>query len=380
MYSLRTYGDMIADAARFEAYARAIEATVRPGDAVCEIGSGPGLFSILACRAGARRVFAIESEDIAGTARRIIAANGLSDRIEVIQKDSRGTELPERANLIFSDVRGALPLHGRSIETLRDARQRFLAPGGVMIPRRDVLQAGILRLDEYYSSITRPWMENGRALKLEIPRQMILNSTHVIAAPGDSLLTNVQRLAVVDYLADPPPHVEAHLIFRPVKSGVAHGIGIWFETELYRDIGFSTGPGSPVTIYGQVFLPWLAAVALEEGQEIHVELRALLVGEEYIWRWQTEIMRPNCSETMRFDQSTFAGANLSSHSLRRHATDFVPVLDERGRAEKFLLDAMNGRQSLEGIAETASHKFPKVFSNASDAFERVAHLARRFSR
>src|SRR5258708_34937911 len=63
MYSLREFGKMIADAGRFDAYAKAIAAAVGPGDTVAEIGCGPGGFWLLACRAGARRVCAIEADD-----------------------------------------------------------------------------------------------------------------------------------------------------------------------------------------------------------------------------------------------------------------------------------------------------------------------------
>ncbi|MGB7728916.1 MAG: methyltransferase domain-containing protein, partial [Candidatus Acidiferrum sp.] len=83
---------MIADAGRFNAYANAIARAVRPGDTVAEIGCGPGVFSLLACRAGARRVFAIESESCIQFARELAAANGFTDRIEFFQSDSRKTE------------------------------------------------------------------------------------------------------------------------------------------------------------------------------------------------------------------------------------------------------------------------------------------------
>jgi len=82
MYSLRNFGDMIGDSARFNAYAKAISRSVRPGDVVAEIGCGPGVFSLLACRAGANRVYAIETEDIIDVARQIAVANGFEDRIQ----------------------------------------------------------------------------------------------------------------------------------------------------------------------------------------------------------------------------------------------------------------------------------------------------------
>src|SRR6266436_10340701 len=157
MYSLADYGSMIADGGRFAAYAKAIADAVRPGDTVAEIGCGPGAFSLLACRAGARRVFAIDLDDSIHSARQLAAANGFTDRIEFFQSDSRKTELPERVNVIVSDIRGVLPLYDHVIPSLEDARQRFLAAGEIMIPQQDTLKAAVIEADEYYSSLTSPW-------------------------------------------------------------------------------------------------------------------------------------------------------------------------------------------------------------------------------
>jgi type I protein arginine methyltransferase len=163
MYSLRDFGEMIADAGRFGAYAKAIAATVRPGDTVAEIGCGPGVFSLLACRAGARRVFAIESGDSIQFARQLATANGFADRIEFFQSDSRKTDLPERVNVIVSDIRGVLPLYDHAIPTLEDARQRLLSAGGIMVPQRDMLKAAVIEAEEYYSRLTSPgWISRRR--------------------------------------------------------------------------------------------------------------------------------------------------------------------------------------------------------------------------
>ena len=77
---------MIGDSARFNAYAKAISRSVRAGDVVAEIGCGPALFALLACRAGAKRVYAIETEDIIDVAKQIAAANGVADRIQFFQE------------------------------------------------------------------------------------------------------------------------------------------------------------------------------------------------------------------------------------------------------------------------------------------------------
>ena len=110
-YSTSSHGWMVADGARTNAYARAIAKTVRPGDVVLDIGAGTGLFAILACRSGARRVYAVERDDIIEVARQNAAANGCAESIEFLHASSTEISLPECANVIVSDLRGALPFY-----------------------------------------------------------------------------------------------------------------------------------------------------------------------------------------------------------------------------------------------------------------------------
>ena len=134
MYLLDEFGDMIADKARFGAYADAIQRAVRPGDVVVDLGCGPGIFALLACRAGAKRVYAIDAGEVIHFARQLAAANGFADRIEFFHGDSRQMQLAERANVLVSDVRGALPLFADALPSIEDARERFLVKGGAQIP------------------------------------------------------------------------------------------------------------------------------------------------------------------------------------------------------------------------------------------------------
>jgi type I protein arginine methyltransferase len=380
MYSLRNFGDMIGDSARFNAYAKAISRSVRPGDVVAEIGCGPAVFALLACQAGAKRVYAIETEDIIDVARQIAVANGVMDRIQFFQSDSRKVELPERVDVIVSDIRGALPFFEDALASLQDARKRFLAPNGVMIPRRDVLKAAIIEAEKAYSRLTSPWKTYVTEVELSIPLQLVLNTGHSITVKVEQLMSEPEELCTLDYMGNPGPNVSSKLSFLANRNGTAHGICVWFEAELYEDIGFSAGPESPGTVYGQWFLPWLEPVLIEKGQEIFVTLHANLVGKEYLWRWETEIANADGGQKTHFRQSSFEGAHVSLHTLRRHAVDHIPVLTAEGEAERFLLGAMDGRASLDEIAKRAAERFPEVYSSQEDAFERASELARKFSR
>lgn len=379
-YSLRAYGDMIGDATRFDAYAQAIAKAVRPGDAVLEIGCGPGVFALLACRAGARRVYAIESEAIVHFARQLAAANGFADRMEFVQGDSRRTELRERVNVVVSDIRGILPLYDHAIPSMEDARQRFLAPGGIMIPQRDTLKAAVIEADEYYSLLTAPWRNIVPELDLSPSLPMVLNGYHSVKFKEEQLLTDPQSWSVLDYMVGAPTRAAAELQFRVARNGTAHGVCVWFETSLCEGIGYSSAPGSVETIYGQMFFPWFEAVVVAEDQEIQIGLHADLVGQDYIWRWETRILASGRGHEIHFEQSTFQGANFSPHFLRCHAADFVPVLSERGQADRWLLQAMDGSTSLQEIAQSASQRFPHFFPSSREALRRAGELAEKLSR
>jgi protein arginine N-methyltransferase 1 len=379
MYSLRDYGEMIADRERFEAYGQAIAQAVRPGDVVLEIGCGPGVFALLACHAGARKVYAVDSEEIVHFARELAVANGFADRMEFIQSDSRKVQLPELANVIISDIRGSLPLFGYAIGSLEDARHRLLAPGGRLIPQRDTLKAAVIDAGDFYSKLISPWQESVPSLDLSPSLSLLLNGSYTSQFNPDQLLTNPQTWAVLDYSVGVKSCPTAIMDFSVTRSGTAHGFCLWFEADLGKSITYSSGPASPKTIYGQVFLPWLEAVPVEQGQRICLSLQANLVGEEYIWRWETKVGSNRNGAERHFRQSTFQGANFTPEALRRRAADFVPALSDEGLADRWLLQAMDGKTSLQQMARAAAERFPAIFPRWEDALHRAAELARQFS-
>src|SRR5712692_2722385 len=106
---------MIADHVRMGAYAQALREAIRPGAVVVDIGCGTGILSLLACQRGARRVYAIEPDASIELARTVARDNGYADRIVFLQDRSLRVSLPERADVIVSDLRGRLPLSGGNL-------------------------------------------------------------------------------------------------------------------------------------------------------------------------------------------------------------------------------------------------------------------------
>lgn len=108
---------------------------------VVDIGTGPfALLAVFAARAGARKVYAIEKNSEAATmAKALVAREGLEDRIQVIEGDSMQVVLPERVDLIVSELIGSIATQEGVEPIIRDARKRFLKPSSRcdgMIPAR----------------------------------------------------------------------------------------------------------------------------------------------------------------------------------------------------------------------------------------------------
>ena len=110
-------------------------AVVRPGDIVLDVGAGSGILSVFAARAGAARVYAVERTTIAVLAQELAAANGVAEIVQVIHGDVMDVELPERVDVIVSEWLGGFGIDEGMLAPVIAARDRWLKPGGVMIPQ-----------------------------------------------------------------------------------------------------------------------------------------------------------------------------------------------------------------------------------------------------
>src|SRR6185295_6250505 len=197
MYSLTGYGHMIADRVRYEPYSEALKRTVRPGSVVLEIGTGPGIFAVQAFRLGASRVIAIEPDAVIQVARDIAQANGCADKIEFIEDLSTRITLPTRADVIISDLRGVLPLFQHHLPSIIDARRRFLAPGGALIPNKDAIWAAIVEAPKQYAGIVDPWKSNDVDLSPAV--ELVLNDCQKTRLSPEQLLTPPLLWTALDY-------------------------------------------------------------------------------------------------------------------------------------------------------------------------------------
>jgi protein arginine N-methyltransferase 1 len=306
MYALHDYARMIADERRVAAYVRALEASVRPGSVVVDIGTGTGFFAIVACRLGARRVYAIDTNPAIEVARELAEENRCADRIELIQDDALRVTLRERADVVIADLRGPMPLAPAHLAVMQHAHESFLAPGGTLIPREDRLRVAVVSSRKRYEQALGP--AEAAHTTMRAMRAHLANETHKDRTrsiqPSD-LATPGATWAVLDYARIRPEPVRGKVEWAMDRETVGHGVVLWFETTLVDGVEFSTEPGLD-GVYPQLFLPWPDATTLRPGDRVAVDLCGQAEGEP--WGWNTRVADSHDGVRAAFKQSSFLGA------------------------------------------------------------------------
>ncbi len=125
---------MLNDRVRTASFLAGIQEVVRPGDVVVDIGTGTGILAIGAARAGAGHVYAIEASSISGVASAVFQTSGLADRITIIHGWSTQISLPQRADVLVSEMIGNDPLGEQVLEITVDALKRLVKPEARLVP------------------------------------------------------------------------------------------------------------------------------------------------------------------------------------------------------------------------------------------------------
>jgi SAM-dependent methyltransferase len=250
----RIHVEMLDDRERTSSYLEAIRQLVKPGDVVVDIGTGTGVLALAAARAGARKVYAVEASGIGRLAERVFEANGMGDRITLVEGWSTRIELPEKADVLVSEVIGNDPLGEQVLEVTLDALARHLKPGARLIPgelrvqgmaveipwdelaRRTFVPEATRRWSEWYGLEFGPLADIGESAQVTFfPRPGRTREWKRLSDPFD--------LAQIRFSELSRPRVDDRTVEVPIgASGLLNGFVVWFEAILSEEVRLSTHP------------------------------------------------------------------------------------------------------------------------------------------
>lgn len=134
---LNYHQTMLADGVRNKLLYEAIKNNVSSETSFLDIGAGTGVWAILAAKLGAKRVVAIEIEEVLiPILFRLAKENGVADKIEIIHGNSDDVKIRGKFDVVVSELFGGNAFGEGVVKSFINVRNRFLAPNGVLIPQK----------------------------------------------------------------------------------------------------------------------------------------------------------------------------------------------------------------------------------------------------
>jgi protein arginine N-methyltransferase 1 len=267
---------LLADAVRNAAFHAALARLIVKGETtVADIGAGTGFLGFLAAKLGARRVDLYEAAGVAGVARKLLRQNRLRN-CRLFEMHSTEVMDPDRVDLIVCETLGNYALEENIVETLNDARARFLKPGGAIIPSA-IRQIVCPVVSGRFLAELSAWDRVGYGLDLGPAKTMSLNNIYVRTFDPADLLEKAAAAVPWDQLAFTRHH-------KTTRAGEAswtlgeqttiYGLALWWTADLADGIALATGPLDARTHWEQLYLPVLAPLVVEAGHTLVARVRS----------------------------------------------------------------------------------------------------------
>jgi hypothetical protein len=368
------HSSLLMDGARTGAYQRAIAAIVKPGDVVLDLGSGTGILSFLACQAGARRVYAVESGDVAEICKVLSTANGLEDRIVLFRDSSYRVTLPESVDVIVTDTFHTFGLQDGLLGSVIDVRRRFLKAGGRIIPRSMQLFVVPVELPDAYRRL-EVWNADHHGFDFSPVRDFATNNVYSVPLEHETLrkafLGEPASVIQIRLPDAETANVSGEVDMTATRPGVMHGFAGWFVAELDEGVLLSNSPDIMTVSWKIAFFPLDRSVTLARGDELKLKIDTC---NGATWRWQVAVNGVRLPE-----RASFKGFPLSREAFHKFSPAYAPTLKAEGDAELLVLGLFNGERTLSEIEGELRRRRPESFTTPEAAAAFVRDVARRCS-
>lgn len=251
-----------------------------------------------AAKAGAKHVIGVDMSTIIFKAKEIVAKNGLSDKITLIQGKMEEIELPfPKVDIIISEWMGYFLLYESMLDTVLYARDRYLNKDGLIFPDKATIFACGIEDGEYKDE------KIGCKLRLNFAPTLRRQLTRTFYTVWDNVYgfdyTPLKETALAEPLVDtvevkaavtePVPVLSLDLYTCTVedlafnvhfklpsrRDDFIHALVAWFDidfTACHKPVRFSTGPHTKYTHWKQTVFYFKDVLTVTTGEEVECEL------------------------------------------------------------------------------------------------------------
>lgn len=338
------HAGMVFDDRRNRAFGAALRSAMQPGSVVLDLGAGLGLHGLMALQAGARHVYLVDPSPVVHFAGEVARRAGWTDRVTVIQDRIEDVDLPQGVDAIVSVFAGNLLFSEDLLPSLFHARDRYLLPGGKLLPdRAQLMLAPVSALSVHERRVAR-WSRPVMGIDCEALRAPAANEPVKLTreeAVQCELLAPARPLANVDFMSCADARCDGQARAEASAEGPCHGLLGWIRLHLAGE-WLSTGPDEDPVHWSPVFLPIDPPIPLRPGEAIDISLTRPEFGD---WTWGvTTAMHQR-------RHSTFYSNRDGPAQWTRIATHAAPGLGREGLRAKVVIDGLASGSTIAQIAD-----------------------------
>merc|ERR1711970_1540755 len=168
------------------------------GKTVLDVGCGTGILSMFAAKAGATKVIGIEMSNIVEHAKKIVQSNNLDSVVTIIQGKIEEIQLPvEKVDVIISEWMGYCLFYESMLDSVLYARDKWLAPDGLMFPDRATMYICAIE-DRQYKDDKINWWDDVYGFDMSAIRKVALTEPLVDVVDRNQVVTNNCLIKEID--------------------------------------------------------------------------------------------------------------------------------------------------------------------------------------
>jgi len=266
---------MLKDKTRTETYRKAIENNKEDfkDKIVMDIGAGTCILSMFAVRAGAKHVYAVENAEIALFAQEIVRKNGMADKITILKGKMEEVVVPvDKVDIIISEWMGYFLLYESMMDCVLWARDKYLAPGGKILPDKCQIYVAGIEDSEYKKSKIDFW-RNVYGFNMDVLGNAAIKEPIVDSVNAEPIISDISKVLDIDLVTMSPGDVEFsnEYCISFSEEETCHALLAWFDCEfsrLTRPKTLSTSPYSAYTHWKQVVFYLEKDIKMERGDQL----------------------------------------------------------------------------------------------------------------
>lgn len=250
--------EMLKDEVRTRTYMRSImnNKHLFKGKTVLDVGCGTAILCMFAAKAGAAKVIGIECAGIFEQAVKIVKANGLEDVIVLKKGKMEEVDIGvEQVDIIISEWMGYFLLYESMLDTVLWARDKYLAPGGMMFPDKAQLFLCAIEDSEYREDKINFW-DNVYGFDMSCIKELALLEPLVDTCDPQQIISSTHQILDIDLYTVKPEDLDfsSNFELKISREDYCHALVAYFNVEFSKShtkLRFSTGPRSEYTHWKQ---------------------------------------------------------------------------------------------------------------------------------